>query len=146
MNKLTLKRDPITGIVLFLLGLTGFIYTYLGEFSEGAGIGAHFFPRMTFALMMLSSGMMVFEKSDAVKKDYMPVTPLAVGVFLALGALYFVLLLRWGLLVSTLIYLLGSYSLLTPQPYKHLKVVLIPTAIVLVVIYVLFRWIVGLVV
>jgi hypothetical protein len=146
MNKLMIKRDNITGIVLFVLGLIGFINTLIGEFSGGEGIGAHFFPQITFVLMMLSSGIMVFEKSDELKKDYIAVTPLPVGIFLALGALYFVLLLRWGLIVSTLIYLIGSYGLLTPQPHKHIRVVLIPTAIVLVIIYVLFRLIVGLVI
>ena len=141
-----IKRDNITGIVLFALGFIGFINTVAGEFSGGAGVGAHFFPQMTFILLMLSSGMMVFEKSDALKKDYIAVTPLPVGIFLLTGALYFLLLLRLGLSAATLIYLIGLYSLLTPRPLKNYKVVLIPSFIVLAVILVLFTWIVEIVI
>jgi len=145
MNKLILKRDNIIGMILVAMGFIGFLNTVMGEFSGGEGVGAHFFPQITFIIMGISGGIMIFEKSDEVKKEFLPVTPLPVSIFLLTGVLYFFMLRRFGLTGATLIYLIGMFMLLTPKPLKNFKSVLIPTAIILVIIHVLFNYIVELV-
>ena len=56
-----------------------------------------------------------------------------------LGSLYFLLILKIGLIVATVIYTLVIFILLTVNPIKNWKQIIIPSAIVTLIIWVLFK-------
>jgi len=151
MSRSSLKnlvtRDHIIGLVFLVLGIAGLLYTVLGEFSEGAGIGAHLLPRLSF-LVILATGLSLLidrGKGYQPKGDLAAVSIRSVLMFTGLGLIYFLFVLKIGLIVSTVLYSCSMFSLLTVKPLKNWKQIIFPSAMVTVVIWFAFTRVLSIV-
>lgn len=135
-----IHRDSITGLVFLLLGIAGLLYTIFGEFSEGAGIGAHLLPRLSFILILVAGLTLILDRRKGFEPegDLATVNVLSVLLFTGLGLIYFLLVLKIGLIVSTVLYSSTMFSLLTVKTLKHWKQIIFPSALITVVIWFVF--------
>jgi hypothetical protein len=133
-------RDHIIGLVFLILGVAGFLYTVFGEFSEGAGLGAHLLPRLSFLIIVAAGISLLLDKGQGFQPrgDLEAVNVPSVLIFIGMGLIYFLLVLRLGLIVSTLLYSWGLFSLLTVEPLKHWKQVVLPGIFITLLIWIMF--------
>jgi len=134
------NRDHIIGLVFLILGVAGLLYTIFGEFSEGAGIGAHLLPRLSFLIVLAAGISLLLDKGESYQPqgDLAAVSVQSVLLFIGMGFIYFFLVLRLGLIVSTLLYSLGVFSLLTVDPLKHWKQIVLPGIFITLLIWIAF--------
>ena len=142
-----INRDRIIGILCILAGFSGFLYTILGDFSEGAGIGAHLLPQLSFLVILATGVSLIIDRRESFqpKGDIVSVTSSSVMIFSVIGLVYFLCVLYIGLVVSTFLYSCGMFSLLTVNPRKNWKPIVIPGAIITLFIWIIFTRVLSIV-
>ena len=141
-------RDHITGLILSILGIAGLLHTIFGrEWSRVAGVGTKLFPQISFSVVLIMGIAMLAEKGkgDQPKGTLSLLGVRSVLLFTLLGILYFLLILKIGLIVATVIYTFTVFSILTVNPLKRWKQIIFPSAIVTLIIWVLFNWLIELI-
>ena len=140
-------RERIVGIVFVGLGLGGLLQTIFGAYSAGAGVGAHLLPRIAF-LIVLGAGVFLLAdpRPGAAPQGQMAAVGItSVLVFTGAGFLHFLAVLRIGLVVSTLLYSLFMFALLTSRPLKNWKQVVVPSIVITALVWGGFTWLLPLV-
>ena len=142
-----ISRDRIIGLVLLLLGIAGLLHTIFGEFSEGAGIGAALLPRLAFIIILAAGISFVVDRGKGYQPqgDLLTINVKSVLLFISLGLIYFILVPKIGLIVSTALYSCLMFSLLTVKPLKHWKQIIFPSAIITVLIWFVFTQLLSIV-
>jgi hypothetical protein len=142
-----ITRDRIIGLIFLVLGFLGLLYTVFGEFSEGAGIGAHLLPRLSFLIILAAGISLLLDKGESYQPqgDLATVSVQSVLLFVGMGLIYFLLVRRLGLIVSTLLYSLGVFSLLTVDPFKHWKQIVLPGIFITLLVWIAFTRVLSIV-
>lgn len=145
MTKVTIKKyltyDRISGLFLIILSIIGLLHIVLsGEWGRNIGLGAKFMPQIYFFIILITGILLLIRKGEGEKPQgiLIFVNIRSVLLFTGVGILYFLFILKVGLVISTVIYALSLYSLLTINPLKNWKQIVISSTIVTVIVWVLF--------
>jgi len=146
MNKVTIKKyltyDRISGLSLIILGIIGSSHIiFSGKWGKNLGLGAKFMPQIYFILILITGILLLIKKGEGDKPQGIVifVNIRSVLLFIGLGILYFLFVLKVGLIISTVIYTLSLYSLLTNNPLKNRKQICISSTIVTIIVLTLFE-------
>ena len=139
------SAERALGIVFILIGIIGLYDTVYGDWRSGPGYGTTFFPQLTFFLLIGIGGafQFYFRKNKDKVVDWNDVKTIV--LLIGTGALYFILVRRLGLIVSSFLYCTALIALLTSKPGKNVKSIVIPGLIGTVIIWLLFTKLVDLV-
>ena len=134
-----LSRDLITGLIIVLLGIIGFLYTLFSEWGGGLK-GAKLLPQICFLVLLLMGISLLAVKGEGEQpKGVLALMNVhSVLLFTGSGTLYFLFVLKIGLIVATVIYTVGIFSLLTVNPLKQWKKIIIPSAVITLITWILF--------
>lgn len=145
MTKVTIKKyltyDRISGLFLIILSIIGLLHIVLsGEWGRNIGLGAKFMPQIYFFIILITGILLLIRKGEGEKPQgiLIFVNIRSVLLFTGVGILYFLFILKVGLVISTVIYALSLYSLLTINPLKNWKQIVISSTIVTIIVWVLF--------
>jgi hypothetical protein len=145
MTKVTIKKyltyDRISGLFLIILSIIGLLHIVLsGEWGRNIGLGAKFMPQIYFFIILITGILLLIRKGEGEKPQgiLIFVNIRSVLLFTGVGILYFLFILKVGLVISTVIYALSLYSLLTINPLKNWKQIVISSTIVAIIVWVLF--------
>ena len=145
MTKVTIKKyltyDRISGLFLIILSIIGLLHiVFSGEWGRNIGLGAKFMPQIYFFIILITGILLLIRKGEGEKPQgiLIFVNIRSVLLFTGVGILYFLFILKVGLVISTVIYALSLYSLLTINPLKNWKQIVISSTIVTVIVWVLF--------
>lgn len=145
MNKVTIKKyltyDRISGLFLIILSIIGLLHIVLSrEWGRNIGLGAKFMPLIYFFIILITGILLLIRKGEGEKPQgiLIFINIRSVLLFTGVGILYFLFILKVGLVISTVIYALSLYSLLTINPLKNWKQIVISSTIVTVIVWVLF--------
>ncbi len=145
MTKVTIKKyltyDRISGLFLIILSIIGLLHIVLsGEWGRNIGLGAKFMPQIYFFIILITGILLLIRKGEGEKPQgiLIFVNIRSVLLFTGVGILYFLFILKVGLVISTVIYALSLYSLLTINPLKNWKQIVISSTLVTVIVWVLF--------
>jgi hypothetical protein len=145
MTKVTIKKyltyDRISGLFLIILSIIGLLHiVFSGEWGRNIGLGAKFMPQIYFFIILITGILLLIRKGEGEKPQgiLIFVNIRSVLLFTGVGILYFLFILKVGLVISTVIYALSLYSLLTINPLKDWKQIVISSTIVTMIVWVLF--------
>ena len=145
MTKVTIKKyltyDRISGLFLIILSIIGLLHiVFSGEWGRNIGLGAKFMPQIYFFIILITGILLLIRKGEGEKPQgiLIFVNIRSVLLFTGVGILYFLFILKVGLVISTVIYTLSLYSLLTINPLKNWKQIVISSTIVTIIVWVLF--------
>jgi hypothetical protein len=145
MTKVTIKKyliyDRISGLFLIILSIIGLLHiVFSGEWGRNIGLGAKFMPQIYFFIILITGILLLIRKGEGEKPQgiLIFVNIRSVLLFTGVGILYFLFILKVGLVISTVIYALSLYSLLTINPLKNWKQIVISSTIVAIIVWVLF--------
>jgi len=145
MTKVTIKKyltyDRISGLFLIILSIIGLLHiVFSGEWGRNIGLGAKFMPQIYFFIILITGILLLIRKGEGEKPQgiLIFVNIRSVLLFTGVGILYFLFILKVGLIISTVIYALSLYSLLTINPLKNWKQIVISSTIVTMIVWVLF--------
>jgi hypothetical protein len=145
MTKVTIKKyltyDRISGLFLIILSIIGLLHiVFSGEWGRNIGLGAKFMPQIYFFIILITGILLLIRKGEGEKPQgiLIFVNIRSVLLFTGVGILYFLFILKVGLVISTVIYALSLYSLLTINPLKNWKQIVISSTIVTIIVWVLF--------
>jgi hypothetical protein len=145
MTKVTIKKyltyDRISGLFLIILSIIGLLHiVFSGEWGRNIGLGAKFMPQIYFFIILITGILLLIRKGEGEKPQgiLIFVNIRSVLLFTGVGILYFLFILKVGLVISTVIYALSLYSLLTINPLKNWKQIVISSTIVTMIVWVLF--------
>lgn len=152
MTKVTIKKyltyDRISGLFLIILSIIGLLHiVFSGEWGRNIGLGAKFMPQIYFFIILITGILLLIRKGESEKPQgiLIFVNIRSVLLFTGVGILYFFFILKVGLVISTVIYALSLYSLLTINPLKNWKQIVISSTIVTIIVWVLFDIIIHIV-
>lgn len=152
MTKVTIKKyltyDRISGLFLIILSIIGLLHiAFSGEWGRNIGLGAKFMPQIYFFIILITGILLLIRKGESEKPQgiLIFVNIRSVLLFTGVGILYFFFILKVGLVISTVIYALSLYSLLTINPLKNWKQIVISSTIVTIIVWVLFDIIIHIV-
>lgn len=152
MTKVTIKKyltyDRISGLFLIILSIIGLLHIVLSrEWGRNIGLGAKFMPQIYFFIILITGILLLIRKGESEKPQgiLIFVNIRSVILFTGVGILYFLFILKVGLVISTVIYALSLYSLLTINPLKNWKQIVISSTIVTIIVWVLFDIIIHIV-
>lgn len=152
MTKVTIKKyltyDRISGLFLIILSIIGLLHIgFSGEWGRNIGLGAKFMPQIYFFIILITGILLLIRKGESEKPQgiLIFVNIRSVLLFTGVGILYFLFILKVGLVISTVIYALSLYSLLTINPLKNWKQIVISSTIVTIIVWVLFDIIIHIV-
>jgi len=113
---------------------------FSGEWGRNIGLGAKFMPQIYFFIILITGILLLIRKGEGEKPQgiLIFVNIRSVLLFTGVGILYFLFILKVGLVISTVIYALSLYSLLTINPLKNWKQIVISSTIVTMIVWVLF--------
>lgn len=142
---LTKARAQIENTLVTGVGLLGLLSTYFISFSGGSrAMSTSVFPRLIYALMVVAGvGMFISKRKYAPPPKEEDVPILFVLGVLAITALYFYAILYVGLVVSTAFFLMALFLLLSPEPRKNIKGLLIACAVGTAVLWVIYTQVVD---
>ena len=149
MNNKSLIRfingDRILGLLFIILGAIGIFDTVFGTWRAGPGFGAKLFPQLIFIALLLCGVLLLFLKTDAQEGYFFISLAELKSLVLVVGSgfIYFIILRRVGLVVTTAAYFIILFALFTPEPMKHWKRILIPCAIATLLVWILFTQLVS---
>jgi hypothetical protein len=145
MTKVTIKKyltyDRISGLFLIILSIIGLLHiVFSGKWGRNIGLGAKFMPQIYFFIILITGILLLIRKGEGEKPQgiLIFVNIRSVLLFTGVGILYFLFILKVGLVISTVIYALSLYSLLTINPLKNWKQIVISSTIVTIIVWVLF--------
>ena len=145
MTKVTIKKyltyDRISGLFLIILSIIGLLHiVFSGEWGRNIGLGAKFMPQIYFFIILITGILLLIRKGEGEKPQgiLIFINIRSVLLFTGVGILYFLIILKVGLIVSTVIYTFSLYSLLTINPLKNWKQIVISSTIVTIIVWVLF--------
>lgn len=145
MTKVTIKKyltyERISGLFLIILSIIGLLHiVFSGEWGRNIGLGAKFMPQIYFFIILITGILLLIRKGEGEKPQgiLIFVNIRSVLLFTGVGILYFLFILKVGLVISTVIYALSLYSLLTINPLKNWKQIVISSTIVTIIVWVLF--------
>jgi len=145
MTKVTIKKyltyDRISGLFLIILSIIGLLHiVFSGEWGRNIGLGAKFMPQIYFFIILITGILLLIRKGEGEKPQgiLIFVNIRSVLLFTGVGILYFLFILKVGLVISTVIYTLSLYGLLTINPLKNWKQIVISSTIVTIIVWVLF--------
>ncbi len=145
MTKVTIKKyltyDRISGLFLIILSIIGLLHiVFSGEWGRNIGLGAKFMPQIYFFIILITGILLLIRKGEGEKPQgiLIFVNIRSVLLFTGVGILYFLFILKVGLVISTVIYALSLYSLLTINPLKNWKQIVISSTIVTIIVWALF--------
>ena len=145
MTKVTIKKyltyDRISGLFLIILSIIGLLHiVFSGEWGRNIGLGAKFMPQIYFFIILITGILLLIRKGEGEKPQgiLIFVNIRSVLLFTGVGILYFLIILKVGLIISTVIYTLSLYSLLTINPLKNWKQIVISSTIVTIIVWALF--------
>ena len=152
MTKVTIKKyltyDRISGLFLIILSIIGLLHiVFSGEWGRNIGLGAKFMPQIYFFIILITGILLLIRKGEGEKPQgiLIFVNIRSVLLFTGVGILYFLFILKVGLVISTVIYALSLYSLLTINPLKNWKQIVISSTIVTIIVWVLFDIVINIV-
>jgi len=152
MTKVTIKKyltyDRISGLFLIILSIIGLLHiVFSGEWGRNIGLGAKFMPQIYFFIILITGILLLIRKGEGEKPQgiLIFVNIRSVLLFTGVGILYFLFILKVGLIISTVIYALSLYSLLTINPLKNWKQIVISSTIVTMIVWVLFDIVINIV-
>jgi hypothetical protein len=133
-----MKGDRPFGVILLLIGIGGILHTIYGDWGLGAGEQAKMFPRAIYiSIIALGIGFLVDKASE--KEDKLPAVGLVTtAIFTGVGALFFILVYNLGVAVSIFIYTTAMFALLTVNPLKYWKQIVIPAICITIVLWIVF--------
>ncbi|MFW5712179.1 MAG: tripartite tricarboxylate transporter TctB family protein [Spirochaetota bacterium] len=149
MKKPLLKNyysvERMIGIIMMLIAIVGLFDTFFGDWSSGPGYGTTFFPQLAFILLfgMGLSFQFYFKENKTKLIDWLDVKTIV--LLIGTGAIYFQLVRTIGLITSSFLYCSFLIAMLTKEPLKNIKSVLIPGLIGTIIIWLLFTQLVSLV-
>jgi len=145
MTKVTIKKyltyDRISGLFLIILSIIGLLHiVFSREWGRNIGLGAKFMPQIYFFIILITGILLLIREGEGEKPQgiLIFVNIRSVLLFTGVGILYFLFILKVGLVISTVIYTLSLYSLLTINPLKNWKQIVISSTIVTIIVWVLF--------
>ena len=145
MTKVTIKKyltyDRISGLFLIILSIIGLLHiVFSREWGRNIGLGAKFMPQIYFFIILITGILLLIRKGEGEKPQgiLIFVNIRSVLLFTGVGILYFLIILKVGLIISTVIYTLSLYSLLTINPLKNWKQIVISSTIVTIIVWALF--------
>ena len=145
MTKVTIKKyltyDRISGLFLIILSIIGLLHiVFSKEWGRNIGLGAKFMPQIYFFIILITGILLLIRKGEGEKPQgiLIFVNIRSVLLFTGVGILYFLIILKVGLIISTVIYTLSLYSLLTINPLKNWKQIVISSTIVTIIVWALF--------
>ena len=146
MKRFSLNYDLFLSGFITFIGLAGLVYLHFEELSMGAGIGAKLFPQLSL-LIMLIFGVLLVVDALGVKytEAYPEISILSIALFGTLSILYVLFLTRIGIITSTFLFLLVSFTTLAPNGFERLKSSIIYSAFLTFLIWIIFILIVGII-
>ncbi len=145
MTKVTIKKyltyDRVSGLFLIILSIIGLLHiVFSREWGRNIGLGAKFMPQIYFFIILITGILLLIRKGEGEKPQgiLIFVNIRSVLLFTGVGILYFLFILKVGLIISTVIYALSLYSLLTINPLKNWKQIVISSTIVTIIVWALF--------
>lgn len=145
MTKVTIKKyltyDRISGLFLIILSIIGLLHiVFSREWGRNIGLGAKFMPQIYFFIILITGILLLIRKGEGEKPQgiLIFVNIRSVLLFTGVGILYFLIILKVGLIISTVIYTLSLYSLLTINPLKNWKQIVISSTVVTIIVWALF--------
>jgi len=145
MTKVTIKKyltyDRISGLFLIILSIIGLLHiVFSREWGRNIGLGAKFMPQIYFFIILITGILLLIRKGEGEKPQgiLIFINIRSVLLFTGVGILYFLIILKVGLIISTVIYTLSLYSLLTINPLKNWKQIVISSTIVTIIVWALF--------
>lgn len=145
MTKVAIKKyltyDRISGLFLIILSIIGLLHiVFSREWGRNIGLGAKFMPQIYFFIILITGILLLIRKGEGEKPQgiLIFINIRSVLLFTGVGILYFLIILKVGLIISTVIYTLSLYSLLTINPLKNWKQIVISSTIVTIIVWALF--------
>lgn len=104
-------------------------------------------PQIYFFIILITGILLLSRKGEDEKPQgiLIFVNIRSVLLFIGIGILYFLFILKVGLVIFTVIYTLSLYSLLTINPLKNWKQIVISSTIVTIIVWALFDIVINIV-
>ena len=139
-QKKHITRDRMTGLILTFLSIIGFFYVLWADWGNGPGLGAKLFPKISYLIILIMGISLIIERGEGEEPEgtVALVSIKSTMIFIGLGTLYFLIVLKIGLIVATAIYSIGIFTLLSINPIKQWRQIIIASGVVTVIVWILF--------
>ncbi|MDY7029431.1 MAG: tripartite tricarboxylate transporter TctB family protein [Spirochaetota bacterium] len=139
------SAERVFGIIFIMLGIAGLYDTIYGEWRSGPGYGTTFFPQLTFVLLIIVGFIFQFYFRENKTKIIDLMDLKTIVLLIGSGAVFFQMVRHLGLITSSFLYCSFLIAVLTSNPAKNIRRIVVPGLIGTIIIWLLFTKLVVLI-